>query len=237
VWQCAALLVSTLAYNFWVGGDWLAQYGGRFFTPLLPLLFVLAAGGASWLCERALPVPPAAGTAVFAVAVVTVALLANPPGLRPEWFTATRDTMVRSFNIRNYERASYLREHTTPDTRIAVHWAGISPYFSRRPAFDVLGKTERHIAKLEVQRFEPGHSKWDWDYTLATMPDLFVSVSRGLKERPDFREAYVAVRSPHLDRGRMPMYLRRDAASKLRDPDAVLIDLWTGARKSSADFP
>jgi len=232
-WQATALLGAWLAYDFWIGGDWLAQYGGRFFTPLLPLVFVLAAGGSHWLAGRVVSTRPRLRLALAAGALVATAAIATPPELRADWFSTTRDTMVRSFNIRNYLRGLYLRDHTQPDTRIAVHWAGISPYVSRRPAFDLLGKSEPHIARLEVRdRFEPGHSKWDWDYSIAQAPDVFVSVSRGLNERRDFKSEYLLLRSPHLAAGEIPLYVRRTSLEKIRDPDAVVVDLWTGTRRS-----
>jgi hypothetical protein len=95
-----------------------------------------------------------------------------------------------------------------------VHWAGVVPYVSRLPAIDVLGKSDRHIARLSVDRFEPGHAKWDWDYVLdAQRPDLFDAPSRGLEDDARFRTAFVRVRAP----GGVSFYLRRGAAPLLRD--------------------
>ena len=40
-----------------------------------------------------------------------------------------------------------IRDHTTPDATIAVYWAGAIPYFSQRQSYDLLGKSDKYIAK------------------------------------------------------------------------------------------
>jgi hypothetical protein len=38
---------------------------------------------------------------------------------------------------------------------------------------DVLGKSDRHIARVVSRRFEPGHSKEDWPYVVNVLrPDI-----------------------------------------------------------------
>ena len=69
-----------------------------------------------------------------------------------------------------------IREHTTPDATVAVYWAGAIPYFSERQSYDLLGKSDKHIAKQDrnpmAKHFLPGHSKWDYAYTLSFHPDI-----------------------------------------------------------------
>jgi hypothetical protein len=60
-----------------------------------------------------------------------------------------------------------LRDHTSPAARVAVHAAGMIPYFSHRHAIDVLGKTDAHVAALPPHPGEPiGHNKYDAAYSL-----------------------------------------------------------------------
>lgn len=60
-----------------------------------------------------------------------------------------------------------LAEATSPDVRIAVAAAGATPYFSRLPTEDLLGKNDGHVAKLSpIGVFSPGHDKWDYRYSL-----------------------------------------------------------------------
>jgi hypothetical protein len=125
-------------------------------------------------------------------------------------------------NAQSYRSARFLHEITTPDTSVAVHWAGVLPYFAERPAIDVLGRSDRHIARLVVDRFLPGHSKWDWDYVLAERrPDVFVETTRGLGDRDDFRAAYFEARS----RDGIAFFVRRDALAKLLDPELEIVHL------------
>jgi hypothetical protein len=71
---------------------------------------------------------------------------------------------------------------TSEDAVIAVVWAGAPVYYSNRPAIDLLGKNDRRIAQMEPpqtepgtwnEKFVPGHNKWDFDWSIATLkPDL-----------------------------------------------------------------
>jgi hypothetical protein len=78
----------------------------------------------------------------------------------------------------------------------------------------VLGKSDRYIARLQVDGFAPGHSKWDWDYVLDTMqPDIINKVSRGLGEMPKFRMNYLRVDSRLCPE----FFIRRDRRALLLD--------------------
>jgi hypothetical protein len=68
-----------------------------------------------------------------------------------------------------------LRAATTADATIAVTWAGAIPYFSRRPAIDLLGKSDPVVATRPRQPipFSPGHDKWDYRYSIGQLrPDV-----------------------------------------------------------------
>lgn len=71
-----------------------------------------------------------------------------------------------------------LKQNTPPDCKVADFWAGSVFYFSDRYAIDLLGKSDRFIARLPVQSdgTKPGHNKFDFDYSLGTLkPDLVVA--------------------------------------------------------------
>jgi hypothetical protein len=68
-----------------------------------------------------------------------------------------------------------LRAATAAEATIAVTWAGAIPYFSRRPAIDLLGKSDPIVAKRPRQpiAFSPGHDKWDYRYSIGQLrPDV-----------------------------------------------------------------
>ena len=74
-----------------------------------------------------------------------------------------------------------LKAHTRPGARIAHFWAGAAPYFSERPALDMLGKSDRHVARLRssAEDYQPGHNKYDAPYSLGLKPDVVVAGIRG----------------------------------------------------------
>ena len=226
---CGALIATALLYSIWIGGDWATRYGNRFLAPVLPLLLILAVMGARGLLDRYLVKSLRAsawpGVGLVLVAAV-LAITSSTAASRADFYQPSAPTMYWKDNLRNYRHAAYLREQTAPSLSIAVHWAGVLPYFSRRPAIDVLGRSDRHIARLTVPRFYPGHSKWDWDYVLnERRPDMFLIDTRGLSSAAQFKRDYFLV----VKNDSLRFYLRRDALIKLRDLDVRLIDLKTGS--------
>lgn len=218
----ATLVVVSLAYCVWVGGDWAPQFGNRFFTPVMPVVAVVVAVTTAPWVDRALVDlgARARGWALVGLGL-GLAVLANPGDSHAEWFGADGPTMYREYNRRNVGRGQYLAAHTSADTVLGVQWAGAVVYFAQRPAVDLLGKSDRHIARLSVSRFAPGHSKWDWDYVLQQRkPDVIFTPTRGLSQRVEYRRDYVIVERD----GAFVMAMRRDALTKLHDLQASVRD-------------
>ena len=148
-----------------------------------------------------------------------------------EWFDPRAPTLLAGTAVHLYDFAAYLRDHAAPSLVIGAHWGGIVPYFSELPAVDVLGKSDRHIARLEVERFDPGHAKWDWDYVLnKRRPDLFLTATRGLQQRPDFLAAYALAQR---EGDEAAFFVRRDALGKLHDEEIAFYDAASGERIAS----
>jgi hypothetical protein len=221
LWAPAAV---GIAYNVWVGGDWRPDYLSRFVVPGIALLVPLLVAAARWIAE-ALVVHGRAGAAwtrwFSAALVAAVAVQINPPTAAVDWLWPPAETLLRSWNLQNTRHGIYFRTFTRPETTLALHWAGVPAYFARRPCIDVLGRSDRHIARMTVSIHEPGHSKWDWDYLLGLRPDIFQHESRGLLERPDFRRDYLGARTPEG----LEFFVRRDALGRLRDPELKLTSL------------
>jgi hypothetical protein len=207
---CIALAV---AYHVWVGGDLQPAYGSRFLVPVLPFLLVLAAEGAVIVLR---PVPLRRSWVRQCVAAgicAMVLLISNSPTTNREMWSNSTKTLLKSYTQRNIASAIFFREHTDPSSVIALHWAGLISYFADRPVKDVLGKSDRHIARMSVDVFSPGHSKWDWDYVVETMqPDIVARQSRGLTQVPKFRENYLLVKTKICPQ----FYIRRDRMDLVR---------------------
>lgn len=71
-----------------------------------------------------------------------------------------------------------LKHNTPPTSKVADFWAGSVFYFSERYAIDLLGKSDRHVARLPAASSGtmPGHNKFDFDYSLGVLkPDFVVA--------------------------------------------------------------
>jgi len=220
---CAGCFATSAADHLWVGGDLQPFYGSRFLIPAISLLLILSAIGIHDGAEVAFRGKPlglrfAIATLSFAV----IALLSNGPTADREILSRGSDTFLKSYNERNLASALYYRTHTDASTSIGLHWAGLISYFAERPVRDLLGKSDPYIAHMEVDRFQPGHSKWDWDYVLHTMrPDIIDQESRGLLQRADFQELYVRAQPAHAPY----FFVRRDKVDLLDRRDLTLTDV------------
>ena len=219
----AALCVLALfLYDLGVGGDWLKAHHSRFLVPAVALYCVLHAVAARAVLARWLPAArfaaPAGRLALAGLSLLGAFAFYSPVATR-EWLWPAEPTLWWQKNRANARMALYLREQTPPGTSLALHAAGTTGYFARRPTVDVLGKSDRHIAKLPVRFFHPGHSKWDWDYVLLERrPDVIVDMSRGLEGHPELAKRYFLARSP----GGLEFHVRRERVAGLRDHALVL---------------
>ena len=228
-----ALTLAILLYNVWVGGDWVGYHFGRFVAPAVMLLLMMFAGVlargmgalAALLRNRrgdrlARRLAPAG---VIVVALAASPAFNDPEGAR-EWFDPAKETLLRAYNIRNYRIADYLRRHLDHDAKLGIGWAGMIPYFSELPSIDFLGKSDRHIARMKVSIFAPGHSKWDFDYLLQERkPDVIFTTSEEMVARADFKHLYrrVEAGAPWS----CTVYVLADAMTKLHDPAATVSEV------------
>jgi hypothetical protein len=223
-----AIAVS-LAYTLWVGGD--NFFGARFLAPQAPLIVILAASGARDLAERSETAEAAllsAGAGSYLAFAGFLALMGSNYSLISNPNGGVEASLVTAVAIRN---------NSAPDARVAVHAAGIVPYFSRRPAIDMLGKTDPHVAHLAPRNTMVGHNKFDPDHSLgAQHADLAVMLwlPAGLGDCSDASRATAAEIAPpwvaaiYLSQtfqrefcgapielpGAVPVYVRRQSAER-----------------------
>lgn len=185
------MLLVQLAYSVWIGGDAWEHLGGsnRFVSVGTPFLWLFCAIGARqvarWTAPRlghvgAWVVVGGLGLAVAARANHTGATLGlrHAAGLVPPPHRASAERLV--------SQAARLRASTKPQARVAVVWAGTLPYFARRPAIDLLGKTDPVIARTPMHivtpaeglpLFFPGHLKWDYAHSIGELqPDVITQL-------------------------------------------------------------
>jgi len=167
------LIGAQLALTVAVGGDF--KPTGRF---VLPVAVPLAALGAAGLLAH-LPRRPAAGLAVAAVAaLLAVRLDADARGWAAE----------RHANLDARRAAGLaLAQNLPPDTLLAVHSAGVLPYYAGLRTIDMWGLTDAHIARAPVADFGAGlagHERSDPAYVFARAPDVYIPEDKGIVLRP-----------------------------------------------------
>jgi hypothetical protein len=155
-------ILATLAYVITTGGDMFGNF--RFFAHVMPVVYVFAAAGCATVVKDRV------GTAVWAA----VLFLVSVPLIRP-----LERLIVLDSNGDPYEQiqtAILIKKNADPASSVAVIPAGIVPYFTRMRAIDVLGKSDKHIARMTpFPGSMVGHGKLDPEYTLGQRPDLVIS--------------------------------------------------------------
>ncbi len=155
-------VLATLGYVTRTGGDMFGNF--RFFAHVMPVIFVFAAAGVATIAHGKLPALVWSGV-LFVVAF---------PLWRPMNQLVALDTNGDPYE--QLQTAMLVRKNARPDSTVAVIPAGILPYFTRLRAIDVLGKTDKHIARLTpYPGAMVGHGKLDPTYSLSSKPDLVVS--------------------------------------------------------------
>jgi len=189
-----AAFLGQMAYSIYVGGDAWEYWGGsnRYVSIVMPLFFILfcasLAEAETWLTNRGNRTRPvnivwirSLGALIILISLIKFNLIYSPNPTLQEWLLR-RPALAVSDNRKMVEEALLLKEITDPQATVAVVWAGAIPYFSERPAVDMLGKNDRAIARLAAKMpagadkftaFYPGHMKWDYNHSISQLkPDV-----------------------------------------------------------------
>ncbi len=174
IWGIA---VGWVAYVFLIGGDFMPYL--RFFLPVLPLCAVLASRMLTIAAGELRTVNRHLGAIAIGLFLVQIgANLLTDAAQRA--FVAHRTTVV------GQEVGRYFAETLDPDALIAVNTAGSLPYTSALPTIDMLGLTDRAIARHPVYVVSPlwsGHRRGWGEYVLSRRPRAVVWYNTaGLRE-------------------------------------------------------
>ena len=170
LWPLLAVPAAVLAVVVLEGGDGLPMY--RFVVPAVPFLAVLAALGVEVAGER---LGPRAGLALGGAVAGLVALLS---------FFPNRDAQLLNYVYqRNIEVPAWtaagraLARAYPPGTTLAAVPIGALGYYSDLPILDMVGLTDRTIARAKVAAMGAGwagHEKHDGAYVLSRRPELLL---------------------------------------------------------------
>jgi arabinofuranosyltransferase len=163
----AGLLVFGVVRVALVGPDMFP--GFRFLAPYIPVLLVAAVAGVIRLASQS---RLAAATLSTLLLLATVFNAGVSGGTR---FHALLSGNGAPFT--NTVTGVMVHRHTRVDTRLVVAAAGCVSYFARRDTIDLLGKSDRHVARLPgVPGGHTGHDRFDIDWSLRDRPDIIVSM-------------------------------------------------------------
>lgn len=169
-WTVATVLTALAAGVVYVGGDGLPMY--RFIVPIVPLWAVLVASFASDAVRAATTRP------VRVAVIVALGLVASSEAL-----PATRGKQYLLYRAqKEYEvpvwtaTGKWLRENASPSESVACVPIGAIGYYSGLVIHDMLGLTNRHIAKLDRPTGGrwAGHEKHDGAYILSLEPNYLL---------------------------------------------------------------
>jgi hypothetical protein len=174
-------LAGQVLYSIYVGGDAWESWGGcnRYVAVAMPLFMILAAHAIDLTCRN---YGGQAARIGFAALTAGALALINAQNFRE--FLMLNVPPQTDENAEMVEQALLLDRVTGSDATIGLIWAGIVPYFARRPAIDLFGKNDRKIAHEPPHirskyswwlEFWPGHNKWDYAYSIGEQaPDVLM---------------------------------------------------------------
>jgi len=182
------VLAGYLLYVVVIGGDF--KKTSRFILPVLPLWAVMLEAALSrWAWTRA---GHAAGRgrgrlSRWAPAIVLLALLANGAAQIPYTLGWVK---TRTYDLRRRKACGlYLKSVAAPHEVLAIHSAGIIPYYCELPTIDMWGITNLHIGHKKMPDMGrsgrlPGHEKEDYPWVFAQNPDYYVDKWFVITRRP-----------------------------------------------------
>ena len=182
----AALMLASVSgayvvYVISVGGDHFSH--ARFILPMLPTATVLAADALSGI---RLGSDTRRNFLIRAAAIAMIGLIVLDFGDEamvdvPAQKSLNRYALITALSLRDLSAGK--------NPTVGIFLAGTIPYFNPSIRFhDMLGKNDLHIARTRPHSGEPGHNRWDYDYSLNIVrPDLIVTSYPILKQKPSLR--------------------------------------------------
>jgi hypothetical protein len=180
LWRLTALVwLVFAAYVVKVGGDFMGLY--RFILPVVPLGAVVVQESIRRLAQR---LRPAVGRPVLALAGAALAIAFVAGSLRVSRMAVSFIGADNGIDTPGYLKkyaedripiGQWFAKNAHPDDLMTVGGAGVIPYYSGIPAYDVFGLVDAHIAHDPHMSASdrPGHQKWGSDqYMLSRNPTL-----------------------------------------------------------------
>ena len=208
LWSRFCLMLTAQVFLFClyiikVGGDYMLYF--RFFIPLIPILSILSAimiiDLVASRCERATQASLFTSIAVIALSLaMTISLtqssdMGQAPGVRQ----AHKDNEIFS---------AWLSDVLPDNTVLAMNLVGLVPYRTGFKTIDMLGLTDKHIARGKIAQLRAGpgsyigHFKYDGEYVCRLMPDVMIPTTIMLHPAQSAEQARLQVTNRSYDSDR-----------------------------------
>jgi len=200
-WLPVLLIAAFVVFFLRVGGDGQAYYRMWFWMlPMFALLFGEALGRLSAQGDRRARVWGAAFAGVVLVFNLQHSLIGG------ELERVRRDESLGQDAVLIAERLA----EAYPDARVAANNVGVLSYVSGLPVLDMLGLTDRHIAKAPGKPLGfPAHESHDGQYVLDQEPDIiFYGIPLAYPGKPSRREVLSVAYPSDLDLREDPRFER-----------------------------
>jgi hypothetical protein len=170
-----AHILGALAYTVYLGGDTWEEMGvaSRFIsqamTPMLAIAaYPIATVGAFAARKRF-------GQKLVGVAVICLVILSTGAIGWRGWRNYVLSPGHKNDGLyRRVEQGMWLKRNAPPDATVAVVWAGALPYFAHLKSYDMLGKSDQMIARLNPRNWHWGHNKWSHAYTFDALKPTYI---------------------------------------------------------------
>ncbi len=237
--RCALWVVGGwVAYIVKVGGDGLAYF--RFFGCIAPLIYLLAQQGILSMGEWFGSLNPRpflwrlrlAGVSLVALLAVLGAQQTNVILRHKKPDIAPYKNFDNYFVDRCKEAGLWLADNSKPNAVVASTPAGAIAFYSERTVIDMLGLTDKHIARQPVQGIgqgRAGHERGDGAYVLSRKPDyiLLGNIAVGREPMDDSQIASVLCQRSEHEIWELPEFRSNYERKTVRLADTGLFQYFT----------
>ena len=122
---------------------------------------------------------------LLSISLLTAATVGGVP--MAMWWSSGGPLTREDAELTRWSRG--ISEVTSPDAIVATVQAGAPGYYTKRSMIDLLGKSDRTVARSEPvlvpgnNHFYPGHNKWDYEYSIGKLrPDVVSELWFGTQE-------------------------------------------------------
>ena len=170
-----------LAYVIYVGGDNFSMF--RFLLPIMPALFLLLAEG--WALVSPALRPAARYTALASLVLAFASSHILTYRSQAEFYYGDA-RLAQSWK----KVGRWLNENTPADTVVATVVPGAFGYFGRRTTIDMLGLTDRTVARDGgvYPKAVHGHARYHTDYIFERQPDIVLYHTSGRFDYPRYAD-------------------------------------------------